>query len=118
MGAKMIADVLPAALVTDVHFVPASCAPNNAVQQKIAVAGSSSRLGTHIFGSIVSDNTANFFIDRPVDVRRIPILHDDPPFLDRPLGFSRRTNSRRRRPRAGPSENQPASVGGLWADRR
>jgi hypothetical protein len=40
IGAKMVANILPAALVADVHLITAACAPGDSVQQKIAVAGS------------------------------------------------------------------------------
>ena len=62
MRAQVIADIFPAAFVTNVHFVAASCAPSNAVQQKIPVTRSSSRFEAHVFGSVVLDDAADFFI--------------------------------------------------------
>src|SRR4051812_33442192 len=62
MRAQVIADILPAAFVTSVHFMAASCAPGDAVQQKIAVTGGSSRLEAHVLSSVVLDNAADFFV--------------------------------------------------------
>src|SRR6201999_1636653 len=83
MGAQMIAHILPAAFVADIHFVAASCAPGDAVQQKFALARSPSRLRAHVFGSVVFYDAADVLIGRPVDIRRIAVLHDDPPFSER-----------------------------------
>ena len=44
--------------------------------------GGSSRLEAHVFGSVVLDNAADFFVGGPVDVGWIPVPHDDPPILD------------------------------------
>ena len=57
------------------------------MQQKIAIARRASGFGAHVFGPVVSYDGADFFIGRPVDVGGIPVLHDDPPFLDRPRRF-------------------------------
>ena len=46
----------------------AACAPGDAVQQKIAIAGSSSCLRAHVFGPIVPYDVADCFESRPVDV--------------------------------------------------
>src|SRR3954452_2062434 len=88
--AQVIADIFPAAFVTSVHFVAASCAPGNAVQQKIAVTGRSSRLEAHVFSSVVLDNAADFLVDGPVDVGWVPVPHDDPPVLDGKRHFPER----------------------------
>ena len=77
-GAEMIAHILSAALVANVHFVPASRAPDDAVQQKIAVARRASGFGAHVFCPIVSCDGADLFIGRPVDVGGIPILQRRP----------------------------------------
>src|SRR3954464_9839320 len=61
---------------------PAAGAPSDAVQQKSAVTGRSSRLEAHVFSSIVLDNAADFFIAGPVDVGWIPVPHDDPPLIE------------------------------------
>ncbi len=87
VGAQMVTYILPAALVADVHLVTAPRAPGDAVQQKIAVAGSASRLVAHVFGPIVSYDAADHFVGQPVDVGRIPALHDNSPFLDWPRRF-------------------------------
>nr|WP_294509843.1 hypothetical protein [uncultured Rhodopila sp.] len=87
VGVQMIAYILSAALVADVHLVAASRAPGNAVQQKIAVARSASCLGTHVFGPVVFYYATDHFISRPVDVGWIPTLHDNPSFLDWPWHF-------------------------------
>ena len=52
------------------------------MQQKIAVTGAPSRLEAHVFGSVVLDDAADFFVGGPVDVGWIPVPHDDPPLLD------------------------------------
>ena len=53
MGAEMVADILPATLVADVHLMAASRAPGDAMQQKLAVARRASGLGAHVFGPVV-----------------------------------------------------------------
>src|ERR1051325_3818083 len=97
----MIAHILSTTLVADIHFVAASPAPGDAMQQKIAVAGSASRLGTHVFGPVVSDDAADHFISRPVDVGGIAVLYDNPPFLDRPRRFRPRPTLTSESPHAG-----------------
>jgi hypothetical protein len=62
VGAQMIAHILPAAFVANVHLVATSSAPSDAVQQKIAMAGSASRFDAHVFGSVVSYDVADFLI--------------------------------------------------------
>ena len=51
------------------------------MQEKFAIAGSPSGLGAHVFGPVVSDDGADFFIGRPVNVSGISVFDDDPPFL-------------------------------------
>jgi hypothetical protein len=87
IGAQMVAYILSPALVADIHLMTAPRAPGDAVQQKIAVAGSASRLGAHVFGPVILYDVANHFISRPVNVGGISVLHDNPPFLDRPRRF-------------------------------
>ena len=87
VGVEMIAHILPTAFVADVHLVPASRTPCDAVQQKIAVARRSSGFDAHVFGPVVSYDVADFFIGRPVDIGGIPILHDNPPILNRAWRF-------------------------------
>src|SRR6516162_166564 len=87
----MVAHILPAALITNVHLMAAPCAPGDAVQQKFSVARGSSGLDAHVFGSVVSYDTPDFFISRPVDIGGISVLHDKAPFLHWPWGFHRRS---------------------------
>lgn len=109
----MIADILPAAFVANVHLVATSSTPSNAVQQNIAIAGSTSRFDAHVFGSVVSYDITDFFISRPVDVGRISVLHDDPPFLNWSRHLSRRAAFARDRTGAGPPIDEGACVGGI-----
>src|SRR5580692_5009431 len=118
MTPQMIADILSAALVANVHLVTASSAPGDAVQQKFAVSRCSSRLRAHVFGSVVSDNTPDLFKGRPIDVSRISILHDEPPFLHWPRGFCRRYALTRNLAHPGSAIDECAGIGGILQDRR
>ena len=113
MGAEMIAHILPASFVADVHLVTAACAPGDAVQQKIAFTGSSSCLRAQVFGPIVPDDVADCYKSRPVDVGGIPILHDDAPFLDRPGDLSRRQRFNSGGSKPSPSIDKSTRVGGV-----
>ena len=85
----MIAYVLAAALVADEHLMSASGAPGNAVQEESAVARRASGLDAHVLGPVISDDGADFFIGRPVNVGGVSVFDDDPPFIHGPrrLGF-------------------------------
>ena len=114
MRPQMIADILSAALVANVHFVTASGAPRDAVQQKFAVSRCSSCLRAHVFGSVVSDNTSDLFIGRPIDVSWISILHDEPPFLHWPRGFCRRQALAHNLAHPGSAIDECAGIGGFF----
>src|SRR3974390_474077 len=81
LGTQMIAYILAAALVADVHLMTTSCAPGNAVEQELAIARRASGFDAHVFGSGISNDGSDFFIDRPVDIGWISIFNDDPPLL-------------------------------------
>src|ERR1700756_3090898 len=102
---------MAASLVADEHLVSAPPAPGDAVQKKFAVAGRAAGFGAHIFGPVVSYDSANSFIRRPVDVGRKSVFHDDPPFIHRPQLFSFRRAITRWRMHARTAINKGASIG-------
>src|SRR4051794_17267231 len=118
MRAQVIADIFPAAFITSVHFVAALCAPGDAVQQKIAVTGRSSRFEAHVFSSIVLDNAADFFIAGPVDVGWIPVPHDDPPLLEGKGHFPGRAALTDDVAGTSPPVDETPGIGGFWQDPR
>ena len=79
----MVANILTTPFVSNEHLVPASCAPDDAVQQQLAIAGSPSRFGSHIFGSIIADDASDLLVGLPIYICRIAILDDNTPFFDR-----------------------------------
>lgn len=111
-------NLLAATFVTSVHFVTATPTPGDAMQQKFAVAGSTSRMDAHVFGSVVSHDGPDLLIGWPVDVRRIPVLHDDPPFIDRPRYFCRRTAFVHGGTEPGSSIDEGTGISGILQDRR
>lgn len=112
----MIAHILSATFVANVHLVAAPPAPDDAMQQKLAVAGSTSRLDAHVFGSVVSHDVTDILMGWPVDVRRIPVLHDDPPFIDRPRHLCRRTAFARGGTGPGSSIDEGTGISGVLQD--
>src|SRR3954464_5499771 len=81
--AQMVAHVLAAALVAHGHLVPAFAAPGDAVEQRGAVARDASGLVDQILGPVVAQHGLNALESLPLDECRIPVLHDDLPFLER-----------------------------------
>src|SRR5260370_18556115 len=68
LGTQVIAYILAAALVADVHLMATSCAPGDAVEQKLAIARRASGFDAHVFGSVISDDGSDFFINWPADL--------------------------------------------------
>lgn len=114
----MIANILPAAFVADEHFMSASPAPGDAVQEEFAVARRTSGLDAHIFGSVVSYLSADFFIGRPINVGGISVFHENAPLVYRPPRFGFRSAFANWRVHAGPPIDEGAGIGGIFQDRR
>src|SRR4051794_14149122 len=93
LSVQMIAHVFAAALVAHEHLVSAPAAPDDAVQQHVAVARGSPGLVAHVFGSIVAEDATDLLVCGPIDIGRITILHDEAPLLHRPRSLHRSTGS-------------------------
>src|SRR6266404_8576387 len=118
LGTQVIAYILAAALVADVHLMATSCAPGDAVEQKLAIARRASGFDAHVFGSVISDDGSDFFINWPVDIGGISIFDDDPPLLNRPRSLLWQGTLPLRRLEAGSSIDEGARVCGVLQDGR
>src|SRR5258708_28376872 len=86
LGTQVIAYILAAALVADVHLMATSCAPGDAVEQKLAIARRASGFDAHVFGSVISDDGSDFFINWPVAIGGVSHFYDEPPLPTLPPG--------------------------------
>src|SRR3954452_14085080 len=93
LSVQMIAHVFAAALIAHEHLVSAPAAPDDAVQQHVAVARGSPGLVAHVFGSIVAEDATDLLVCGPIDIGRTTILHDEAPLLHRPRSLHRSTGS-------------------------
>src|SRR5262249_23457656 len=95
MRAQVIADVLGASFVADVHLVTASPAPCDPLQQKFAFSRGTPGLFAHVFGSVIADDASDLLVSLPINIRRIAILDDNPPLVDRSRRLGRRSSVHR-----------------------